>query len=92
MMALILPIILVLIPVQLGYLLVQGKRINGRYSLKGVISYPQSIPTWQYFVWVPVLFVAAGLIFTVLKPLDAFLHQNVFSCLAAIADWFGRWV
>jgi CAAX protease family protein len=78
-MALIIPGVLVLIPVQLGYLLVQGKRINGSYSLKGVISYRQSIPTWEYFVWVPLLFVAAGLIFTVFKPLDAFLHQNVFS-------------
>jgi len=79
MMALILPVVFVLIPVQLGYLLVQGKRLNERLSLKDVISYRQPIPTWQYFVWVPVLFVAAGLIFTVAKPLDSFLYNNVFS-------------
>ena len=77
-MALMLPIVFILIPLQLGYLLVQGKRINGRYSLQGVVSYRQSIPTWQYFLWVPLLFVAAGLVFTFLKPLDSFLQQNVF--------------
>lgn len=78
-MALMLPVVFLLIPVQLGYLLVQGKRINGRYSLQGVVSYRQSIPTWQYFVWVPVLFVIAGLIFTFLKPIDLFLKQSIFA-------------
>ncbi len=78
-MALMLPIILILVPVQLGYLLVQGKRANGRYGLKGIISYTRAIPVWQYFVWVPVLFVAAGLIFSVLKPLDSFLQQTIFA-------------
>jgi len=68
-----------LVPLELGYLLVQGKRANGRYGLKGIISYTHAIPVWQYFVWMPVLFVAAGLVFTFLKPLNLFLEQTVFA-------------
>ena len=78
-MALTVAAIFLLIPVQLGYLLVQGKRLNGRYSLQGVISYRRSLPFKQYLLWVPVLFVAAGLIFTLFKPVNLFLQERVFA-------------
>ena len=78
-MALVLSGMLLLVPVQLGYLLVQGKRLNGRYGLRGVISYRRPLPVKQYLIWVPVLFVLTGLIFTVTKPVSAFLQAQVFS-------------
>ena len=78
-MALTVAAIFLLIPVQLGYLLVQGKRLNGRYSLQGVISYRRPLPFKQYLLWVPVLFVAAGLIFTLFKPVNLFLQERVFA-------------
>lgn len=78
-MALTVAAIFLLIPVQLGYLLVQGKRLNGRYGLRGVISYRQKLPFKQYLLWVPVLFVAAGLIFTLFKPVNLFLQERVFA-------------
>jgi len=76
---LMLAIAFVLVPVELGYLLIQAKKSQGRYTLKGVISYRQLIPWWQYIVWVLVVFFATGVIFTVLKPIEGFLQENLFA-------------
>ena len=50
-MALILTAVLVLIPVELGILLWQGKRRNGRLSLKGVVLYRQKLAWHQYLLF-----------------------------------------
>jgi membrane protease YdiL (CAAX protease family) len=76
-MALMTSFVVVLVPVELGYLLFLGKKKNGRFSLQGIVMYRSPIPGWQYFVWVPVLFVIVGVIFTVMKPIDVYL-QNIF--------------
>jgi len=76
--ALLLAFALVLIPVELGYLLLQGKKKTGRFTLQGMISYRNSIPQWQYIVWPLVIFVVIGGIFTLLKPVDAFLQERLF--------------
>ena len=72
--ALILAAIVVLIPFELGFLLYQGKR-TGTISLKGIVLYRRRIPLWQYLVGVLVIFVSAGLIFTVLAPVSSFLEM-----------------
>jgi len=72
--ALILAVIVILIPFELGFLLYQGKRKNGSLSLEGIVLYRQRIPLWQYLVWVPVIFVLLGLIFTILAPVSSFLE------------------
>lgn len=77
-MALMCAILLILLPVELGYLLYEGKRRNGSLSLQGVVSYRNSIPFWQYLVGVPILFLTVGLIFTGMQPIDNFLRQQVF--------------
>ena len=77
--ALILAFAFILIPVELGYLFYQGKKKTGRFTLQGIISYRNAIPWWQYLVWVFVIFIAIGAIFTWLKPLDAFLQERLFS-------------
>jgi hypothetical protein len=79
MMALLVALVLILVPVELGYLLYQGRKKNGRYSLRGVVLYRTSIPTWQYFLWVPALLVIMGVIFTAMKPVDALLQSSLFS-------------
>jgi membrane protease YdiL (CAAX protease family) len=76
--ALILAYAFILIPVELGYLLYQGKKKTGRFTLQGIISYRNSIPWWQYLVWVLIIFIAIGAIFTLLKPVDAFLQGKLF--------------
>jgi membrane protease YdiL (CAAX protease family) len=76
--ALILAFAFILIPIELGYLLYQGKKKTGRFTLQGIISYRNSIPWWQYLVWVLFIFIAVGAIFTLLKPVDAFLQGRLF--------------
>ena len=72
-------LVFVIIPFELGYLLYQGKQENGRFTLAGMISYREPIPIWQYIVWVLVVFVVIGMIFTVMKPVDTLLQENLFS-------------
>lgn len=68
----------ILVPFELGFLLYQGKRKNGWLTLRGIISYQKSIPWWQYFVWVTIIFVIVGAIMTLFKPVDSFLQKNPF--------------
>ena len=68
----------VLVPVELGYLLCQGKKNTGRYTLQGIISYRNPIPWWQYIVWVSIIFMIVGAIMTLFKPVDSFLQKNLF--------------
>ena len=76
--ALYLALAFVLVPVELGFLLYQGKKKTGRFTLRGIISYQNSIPWWQYFVWVPIIFVIVGAIMTLFIPIDSFLHKSLF--------------
>jgi len=76
--ALILAIIFVLVPVELGYLLFKGKRATGRYTLDGLISYRTSIPWWQSILWILIVLVLMAGIFTVLKPVDNILMEKLF--------------
>ena len=76
--ALYLALAFVLVPVELGFLLYQGKKKTGRFTLQGIISYQKSIPWWQYFVWVTIIFVIIGALMTLFKPVDSFLQKNLF--------------
>ncbi len=77
--ALMLAIAFVIVPIELGYLLHKGKQKNGRYTLKGIISYRQPISIWQYLFSSLLVFIVVGLIFTVMKPVDGFLQEKLFS-------------
>jgi uncharacterized protein len=68
----------VLVPFELGFLLYQGKKMTGRFTLQSIISYRNPIPWWQYFVWVSIIFVIVGAIMTLFKPVDSFLQKNLF--------------
>jgi len=76
--ALILAIIFVLVPVELGYLLHKGKQATGRYTLDGLISYRTPIPWWQSVLWILIVLSLMGAIFTVLKPVDNLLMEKLF--------------
>lgn len=78
-MALMGAVTVVLVPLELGWLLYEGKKKHGRFSLQGIVLYRRPIPLWQYFVWVPRLFVVLGLIFIPMKPVDAFLQRTLFA-------------
>ncbi len=76
--ALMLAIIFVLVPVELGYLLHKGKKATGRYTLDGLISYRTPIPWWQSILWILIVLVLMAVIFTVLKPIDNILLEKLF--------------
>ncbi len=76
--ALILAIIFVLVPVELGYLLHKGKQATGRYTLDGLISYRSPIPWWQSILWILIVLSLMGAIFTVMKPVDNLLMEKLF--------------
>mgnify|MGYP001141814971 CR=1 FL=1 len=81
LMALMVSVAVVLVPVELGYLLFLGNKKNGKPSLKNIIYYGKSIPLKQYFIWVPIIILIMGLIFTLLKPVDIFIQNNIFNWL-----------
>lgn len=84
MMALMLEILFILIPFQLGYLLYQGWKRNGKLSLKGIVLYREPIPRRLYFILVPLLIAWSFAAFVVLSPLANYLAQTLFA-------WFPAW-
>jgi membrane protease YdiL (CAAX protease family) len=43
-------VLVLLIPFELGYLFYQAKKKNGSFSLEGIVVFRQAIPTWQVIV------------------------------------------
>ena len=81
---LILAIIFVLVPLELGYLLYTGKQSTGRYTLDGLISYSTPIPWWQSILWILMVLALMGVIFTVLKPVDNLMMEKLFFWLPTL--------
>ncbi|HTY09515.1 MAG TPA: CPBP family intramembrane glutamic endopeptidase [Bacteroidota bacterium] len=78
-------IALVLVPFELGYLLLLGKKLNGRFSLKGIILFHEKIPLWQFFVFIPLLLLWTIFCFAVISPkIDHFFIDNFFT-------WLPKW-
>ena len=83
-MSLYLAILMILIPFELGFLFYQGKRLNGRYSLDGVVLFRERTPIWQMIFLIFALYLWSGLVFSLLPTLDTFLAQTFFA-------WFPDW-
>ncbi len=79
-------IAIVLVPFELGYLLIQGKKLHGRCSLRGVILFNESIPLRQAMIFIPLLLLWAVFCFGYLSPrLDPYFIEHLFSWLPS---WF----
>jgi len=63
-----LSVFFVLTPLQLGILLYEGKKLNGRLSLKGVIKYTDKSKISNYLIYVSILLLVSILLFTVVSP------------------------
>jgi hypothetical protein len=85
LMALLLCILVILLPVELGILLYEGRKLNGRWSLQGVVLNREPIPLWQYLVFVPPLLVWAAAAFILLTPVDAYFIRTLFAWMPAWA-------
>jgi membrane protease YdiL (CAAX protease family) len=70
--------LVVLVPFVFGLLYYEGYKRNGRASLEGVVLYRESIPAWQYPIFVPLL-LAAGALIPLLAPVSHAIFQELFS-------------
>ena len=71
-MALIISGAIILIPFEMGYLIYQ-KKVTGQKLFNGVIRYFNSIPFWQYLVFIPLIIIVSGIVFRVLGFTSDFL-------------------
>ena len=83
-MSILLAILFVLIPVELGILLYEGKKKTGRLTLDGIVLNRENIPFWQYVVFGIVLIGWCGLVFVGLSDMDAAIIRQYFSWIPSI--------
>lgn len=83
-LSLYLAILLILIPFELGFLLYQGKKRNGRYSLDGVVLFRERTPILPMIAVIVVLYLWGSLVFTLLTTWDTFVARTFFA-------WFPDW-
>jgi uncharacterized protein len=85
--ALLLAVLVAAIPSQLGHLLYQGYRRNGRLSLTGVVIFRQRLPFWRYLLFVPLGIIWSFGWYGLLSPTSTWLMHNAFGWLPG---WFLR--
>jgi len=84
LLAFLLAVLLIDIPFMLGVMLNEGKKLNGRYSLDGVVLYREKV-SWKTFALVFVgAFVVVYLLIMLATPISTFLTESVFS---GLPDW-----
>lgn len=81
--ALLLAATIVLIPLETGHLLLQGKRLNHRRSLEGIVLYRQGWRGWRYLLTACGLCILSIAGFALSAPLDRLWQQFAFSWLPA---------
>ena len=85
-LALLIGFVVVGIPLELGYLLYQGKKRNGAVSLRGIVVYREPMPIWQYLALFFLLLVLAFAVLFTVSPLTDFLATGVFSFRQEIVE------
>lgn len=73
------PTLLVVIPIELGYLLHLAKKLNGRFSFKDIVRYLNHLSIKELLIWVPLLTIWNFLIFHLFAPMEMWLIQTVFT-------------
>jgi hypothetical protein len=81
MSALLLSAAIALVPLEMGHLLLQGKRLNGCWSLAGIVLYQRKWAGWRYFLMALGLFVLSVAGYTLSEPLDRVLLAAWAVCL-----------
>jgi uncharacterized protein len=77
--ALVLAFLLAQLPVQLGHLLIQGWRRNGRLSLAGVVLYREPLRWWLYPLLVVGILAWSWLCWFALTPISSALETTLFA-------------
>jgi len=78
MAALLLSALIALVPMELGHLLLQGKRRNGRWSLQGIVLSQRERPGWLVWLLPVGLFVVAVVGYGLTVPLDGLWQRKMF--------------
>jgi uncharacterized protein len=85
LLAILIPILFILIPFELGLLCFLGYRRNGRLSLQGIVLNREPLPLKDYLIFAPLLFVWSVFMFMNLGGLDQAILKGLFAWLP---DWF----
>ena len=81
MSALLFSAAIALVPLELGHLLLQGKRLNVRWSLEGIVLYRRNWPGWRYLLTALGLFILSVAGYALSEPLDRSWQHVAFSWL-----------
>jgi membrane protease YdiL (CAAX protease family) len=88
LLALLIPILLILIPFELGLLYYLGYRRNGRLSLEGIVLNREPLPIKDYFIFVPLVLFWAILMFVGFGGLAGLDQAILNSLFGWLPDWF----
>jgi len=81
LLAFLLTVLLIDIPFMLVVMLSEGKKLNGRFSLEGVVLFREKV-SWKTFAWVFVgAFGVVYILVMLVTPLNVYLIENVFTNL-----------
>lgn len=69
---------------QFWHLYNEGRKRNGKWSLKGIVLYQESMPIWQYFALIPLFVITAFIIDGITKPVGIALLNY----LPWLPEWF----
>jgi membrane protease YdiL (CAAX protease family) len=83
LLAFLLAVLLVDLPVQLGIMLFEGRKLNGKFSLDGVVLYREKLNRKTFALVFVGAFVVVFLLMTLVTPLNTLLTQTFFSKLPA---------
>ncbi len=81
MMGILLAILVILIPFELGYLLYQSRKTSGRFSIKDVIGEQQKVVWWQFVLITLGLIFWCGFFFVNMSTVDEYITRTFFSWL-----------
>jgi len=81
LLAFLLAILLIDIPVLLGIMLFEGRKQNGKLSLKGVVLYREKTPWRTYTLIFLGAFLGVYLLIMLVTPVNVFLTERLFSGL-----------
>jgi len=85
LLAFLLAVLLIDIPFMLGVMLNEGKKLNGRYSLEGIVLYREKVSKKTFALVFVGAFVAVYLLVMLATPINAFLTESIFS---GLPEWF----
>jgi hypothetical protein len=85
LLAFLIAVLLVDVPFMLSVMLYEGKKLNGHYSLDGILAFRNKISAKTFFLVFVGAFVVVYLLVMLATPISPFLLENFFSWLP---EWF----